>query len=45
VKKTELITNTSDYNKYLHVDGNESLILQMKLILQKKYDAALIKKF
>jgi tetratricopeptide (TPR) repeat protein len=36
------ITNTSDYNKYLHVDGNESLDFANKEIdfWQKKYDAA-----
>jgi hypothetical protein len=39
------ITNTSDYNKYLRVDGNESLDFANKEIdfWQKKYNAALIK--
>jgi hypothetical protein len=36
IRRKEEITNT-DYNKYLHVDGNESLILQIrKLIFAKK---------
>jgi len=41
-KKQNQITNTSDYNKYLHVDGNESLDFANKEInfWQKKYDAA-----
>ena len=41
-KKQDQITNTSDYNKYLHVDGNESLDFANKEIdfWQKKYDAA-----
>ncbi|MEZ7506466.1 hypothetical protein [Flavobacterium sp. Arc2] len=41
-KKQNQITNTSDYNKYLHVDGNESLDFAHKEIdfWQKKYDAA-----
>ncbi|WP_339920690.1 hypothetical protein [uncultured Flavobacterium sp.] len=41
-KKQNQITNTSDYNKYLHVDGNKSLDFANKEIdfWQKKYDAA-----
>ncbi|SEA28950.1 Tetratricopeptide repeat-containing protein [Flavobacterium gillisiae] len=41
-KKQNQITNTSDYNKYLNVDGNESLDFANKEIdfWQKKYDAA-----
>ena len=41
-KKQKQITNTSDYNKYLHVDGNKSLDFANKEIdfWQAKYDAA-----
>lgn len=41
-KKQNQITNTSDYNKYLHVAGNESVDFANKEIefWQSKYDAA-----
>ncbi|NGY38753.1 tetratricopeptide repeat protein [Flavobacterium sp. XN-5] len=41
-KKENQITNTSDYNKYLTIEGNKSLDFAKKEIdfWQKKYDAA-----